>query len=64
MCDVGRGNLAISNLLAYNFVFVVYILLDYSPYVFGRCDTVVQNIDETLPTLQQKGHFGGLCPTW
>lgn len=64
MCDVGRGNLAISYLLAYNFMFSVYILLDDSPYVFGRCDTVVQNIDETLPTLQQKGHFGGLCPTW
>jgi hypothetical protein len=37
VCDDGRGNLAISKLLALNYLylFAIYILLDRSTYVFG-----------------------------
>ncbi len=40
VCDVGQGNFAFSKLLAWNkkfcTFFAIYILLDESPYVFGR----------------------------
>jgi hypothetical protein len=38
LCDVGQGNLVISKLLAKKklYFFVIYILMDELPYIFGR----------------------------
>ncbi len=57
VCDVGRGNLAISTLLALKknwTIFAIYILLDESLYIFGRwCRSPISKLLE-LRTQRKK----------